>query len=163
MDKSGEKVAFLGKTNFKRSLMFIGEYTHSVDQKGRIAVPAKFRAELNRGAVITRGLDNCLFIYTKKEWEKLAEKMTAMPIGQKNSRAFARLMLAGAMDVELDVQGRVVIPEYLRQFATIQKQAVVAGLYNRIEIWDLAKWQAYKSATEKNSEDIAERMGELGV
>ncbi len=143
--------------------MFIGEYTHSVDQKGRIAVPAKFRAELNRGAVITRGLDNCLFIYTKKEWEKLAEKMTAMPIGQKNSRAFARLMLAGAMDVELDVQGRVVIPEYLRQFATIQKQAVVAGLYNRIEIWDLAKWQAYKSATEKNSEDIAERMGELGV
>lgn len=143
--------------------MFIGEYTHSVDQKGRIAVPAKFRLELTRGAVITRGLDNCLFIYTKKEWQKLAEKMTTMPIGQKNSRAFARLMLAGAMDVELDVQGRVVIPEYLRKFAAIQKQAVVAGLYNRIEIWDLTKWQAYKASTEKNSEDIAERMGELGV
>ncbi len=143
--------------------MFIGEYTHSVDQKGRIAVPAKFRLELTRGAVITRGLDNCLFIYTKKEWQKLADKMTTMPIGQKNSRAFARLMLAGAMDVELDVQGRVVIPEYLRKFAAIQKQAVVAGLYNRIEIWDESKWQAYKISTEKNSEDIAERMGELGV
>lgn len=143
--------------------MFIGEYTHSVDQKGRIAVPAKFRLELTRGAVITRGLDNCLFIYTKKEWQKLADKMTAAPLGQKNSRAFARLMLAGAMDVELDVQGRVVIPEYLRKFAAIQKQAVVAGLYNRIEIWDEAKWQAYKTSTEKNSEDIAERMGELGV
>ncbi len=143
--------------------MFIGEYTHSVDQKGRIAVPAKFRLELTRGAVITRGLDNCLFIYTKKEWQKLADKMTTMPIGQKNSRAFARLMLAGAMDVELDVQGRVVIPEYLRKFAAIQKQAGVAGLYNRIEIWDESKWQAYKISTEKNSEDIAERMGELGV
>lgn len=143
--------------------MFIGEYTHSVDQKGRIAVPAKFRLELTRGAVITRGLDNCLFIYTKKEWQKLADKMTTMPIGQKNSRAFARLMLAGAMDVELDVQGRVVIPEYLRKFAAIQKQAVVAGLYNRIEIWDEFKWQAYKTSTEKNSEDIAEKMGELGV
>ncbi len=143
--------------------MFIGEYTHSVDQKGRIAVPAKFRLELTRGAVITRGLDNCLFIYTKKEWQKLADKMTTMPIGQKNSRAFARLMLAGAMDVELDIQGRVVIPEYLRKFAAIQKQAVVAGLYNRIEIWDESKWQAYKTSTEKNSEDIAERMGELGV
>jgi MraZ protein len=176
VDKSGENQAFLWKSETleakdqrpktkdqRLSDMFIGEYTHSIDQKGRVAVPAKFRVDLQRGAVVTRGLDSCLFIYTKKEWQKLAEKLTAVPLGQKNSRAFARLMLAGAMDAELDSQGRVVIPEYLRQFASLQKKVVVAGLYSRIEIWDHDKWQNYKAATEKNSEDIAERMGELGV
>ncbi len=143
--------------------MFIGEFKHSVDQKGRLAIPSKFRRDLTKGAVITRGLDNCLFIYTKREWEKLAEKLMALPLGQKDSRAFARLMLAGAMDVDLDTQGRVVVPGYLRKFAGVTKKAIVAGLYSRIEIWDESKWEAYKITTEKNSDDIAERMGELGV
>jgi len=128
-----------------------------------LAIPAKFRRDLVRGAVVTRGLDNCLFIYTKKEWTKLAEKLSTLPLGQKDSRAFARLMLAGAMDVEIDTQGRIVVPEYLRQFAGISKKVVVAGLYNRIEVWDSEKWEVYKSGTEKDSEAIAERMGELGV
>ncbi len=143
--------------------MFIGEYTHNVDEKGRLALPAKFRHDLTDGAVVTRGLDNCLFLYTKKEWEKLAEKLATLPISQANSRAFSRLMLAGAMDVELDKQGRVILPEYLRQFASVKKTVIIAGLYNRLEIWDEENWEKYKSQTEAESGVIAERMAELGV
>ncbi len=143
--------------------MFIGEYHHILDDKGRLAIPMKFRKELKEGAVVTRGLDNCLFVYTKVEWQKLAEKLSALPFSQANSRAFARLMLAGAMDVEIDGQGRVVLPEYLRRYAKIAKDVVVAGLYSRLELWDRKSWDAYKAKTEKDSNDIAERMGELGV
>lgn len=143
--------------------MFIGEYSHNVDDKGRMAIPVKFRRQLQKGAVVTRGLDNCLFLYTKPEWEKLAEKLAALPISQSNTRAFSRLMLAGAMDVELDKQGRVVLPEYLRQFAGIKKSLIIAGLYNRLEIWDEEMWKKYKNQTEAESNAIAERMGELGV
>ena len=143
--------------------MFIGEYSHNLDDKGRMAIPAKFRRELAKGAVVTRGLDNCLFLYTKTEWAKLAEKLAALPISQSNSRAFSRLMLAGAMDVELDKQGRVILPEYLRKFASIKKTLVVAGLYNRLEIWDEELWNKYKNQTEAESGTIAEKMGELGV
>ncbi|MDP3970881.1 MAG: division/cell wall cluster transcriptional repressor MraZ [bacterium] len=143
--------------------MFIGEYSHSIDEKGRLAVPTKFRDDLNRGAVVTRGLDNCLFLYTFEEWEKLAKKLAELPISQAKPRAFARLMLAGAMDVELDKQGRVVLPEYLRKYASMKKKVVVAGLYNRLEIWDEAAWNKYKTNTEKDSNEIAETLGELGV
>jgi MraZ protein len=143
--------------------MFIGEYSHNLDDKGRLAIPAKFRAALKKGAVVTRGLDSCLFLYTKAEWEKLAEKLASLPISQANSRAFARLMLAGAMDVEIDKQGRAILPEYLRKFASLAKSVVVAGLYNRLEIWDSEKWSIYKSQTESESGAIAERMAELGV
>jgi MraZ protein len=143
--------------------MFIGEYSHNLDDKGRLAIPVKFRNQVKKGAVVTRGLDNCLFLYTKSEWEKLAEKLAALPISQANSRAFARLMLAGAMDVEVDKQGRVILPEYLRQFAGLKKEVVLAGLYSRIEIWDSEKWNTYKGQTEKESGNIAERMAELGV
>ena len=143
--------------------MFISEYSHNLDDKGRMAIPAKFRRELAKGAVVTRGLDNCLFLYTKTEWAKLAEKLAALPISQSNSRAFSRLMLAGAMDVELDKQGRVILPEYLRKFASIKKTLVVAGLYNRLEIWDEELWNKYKNQTEAESGTIAEKMGELGV
>ncbi|PIT90519.1 MAG: cell division/cell wall cluster transcriptional repressor MraZ [Candidatus Komeilibacteria bacterium CG10_big_fil_rev_8_21_14_0_10_41_13] len=143
--------------------MFIGEYQHTIDEKGRLAIPAKFRARLNKGAVVTRGLDNCLFLYPKEEWLKLADKLAKLPISQSKNRAFSRLMLAGAMDVSLDKQGRVVLPDYLRQYADIQKKSVIAGLYNRLEIWDEANWQKYKASTEKESESIAEALGELGV
>lgn len=143
--------------------MFIGEYSHSLDNKGRIAIPVKFRKELTGGAVVTRGLDNCLFLYTKNEWSKLAEKLAALPISQSNSRAFARLMLAGAMDVEIDNQGRAILPEYLRQFAGLKKNVVIAGLYSRLELWDEEQWKKYKNQTEAASSEIAERMAELGV
>jgi MraZ protein len=143
--------------------MFIGEYSHNLDDKGRLAIPIKFRRDLTKGAVVTRGLDNCLFLYTKSEWEKLAGKLAALPISQANSRAFARLMLAGAMDVPMDKQGRVILPEYLRNFAGIKKATIIAGLYNRLELWDETSWQNYKNSTEKESSEIAERMAELGV
>ncbi len=143
--------------------MFIGEYTISMDAKGRIAVPAKFRTQLNSAAVITRGLDKSLFIYTKEEWETIAGKLATLPLSKANSRAFARLMLAGAWDLEIDKQGRIIIPEYLRKFASLSKKVVAAGLYNRIEIWDEESWVGYKTSTERESTAIAEGLGELGV
>lgn len=143
--------------------MFIGEYQHALDDKGRLAVPIKFRADLKGGAVVTKGLDNCLFLYTKKAWQELAEKIAKLPVSRANTRAFSRLMLAGAMDVDIDSQGRMLLPDYLRQYGGIKKQVVVAGLYNRIELWDSTKWSTYKRGTEKTSGDIAEALGELGV
>ncbi|MCF6276677.1 MAG: division/cell wall cluster transcriptional repressor MraZ [Candidatus Magasanikbacteria bacterium] len=143
--------------------MFIGEYKHNLDEKGRMAVPKKFREDLKGGAVITRGLDNCLFLYTKKEWEKLAEKLASLPFSQAKSRAFSRLMLAGAMDVDIDKQGRIVLPEYLRSFAGLKKTTIVAGLYNRLEIWDQEKWVEYTTKAEQESSEIAEQMADLGV
>lgn len=143
--------------------MFIGEYQHNLDEKGRLAVPKKFRADLNKGAIVTKGLDNCLFLYTKNEWKNLADKLANLPFSQSNTRAFARLMLAGAMDVDIDKQGRIILPEYLRTFAGLNKNIVVAGLYNRLELWDQKKWEEYKSKTEKESSAIAEQMFELGI
>ncbi|HLC64065.1 MAG TPA: division/cell wall cluster transcriptional repressor MraZ [Patescibacteria group bacterium] len=143
--------------------MFIGEYQHTIDEKGRLAIPSKFRASLAKGAVVTRGLDNCLFLYPKKDWQELAVKLSKLPISQANTRAFSRLMLAGAMDVFLDKQGRITLPDYLRKYATVEKKVIVAGLYNRMEIWDESLWSKYKASTEKDSGDIAEALGELGV
>lgn len=143
-------------------LMFIGEYTVSMDAKGRVLIPAKFRTNL-KSAVITRGLDRSLFVYPKDEWEKIAGKLAALPLAQANSRAFVRLMLAGAFDLEFDRQGRILVPDYLRQFAGLAKKAVVAGLYNRLEVWDWDTWQQYKADTERDSTNIAEALGALGV
>jgi MraZ protein len=141
--------------------MFIGEYKHTIDDKGRLAVPAKFKLKLKRGAVVTRGLDDCLFLYPADEWKKLAEKLVALPISQAKSRAFARLMLSGAMDVQLDAQGRIILPDYLRQYAGVHRKVVITGLYNRLEIWDEEKWSLYRQGTEKESGAIAEAMGEI--
>ena len=143
--------------------MFIGEFTHSIDTKGRIAIPAKFRPKISHEAIITRGLDSCLFVFTKNDWDELAKKLISLPMAHSNSRAFARLMLAGAMEAELDAQGRILIPDYLRTYAGLAKEGVVAGLYNRIEIWNSEKWTDYKQKTESNSEEIAEKLGELGI
>ena len=143
--------------------MFIGEYQHNLDEKGRLAIPAKFRAQLAKGAVVTKGVDNCLFLYTAGEWEKLATKLAALPISKANTRAFSRQMLAGAMDVQLDKQGRIILPEYLRKFAVIKKKAIIAGLYNRLEIWDQDTWNKYKKGIEKESTDIAEALEGLDV
>ena len=134
-----------------------------MDAKGRIAIPVKFRSLLNLKAVVTRGLDKSQFLDPKNEWETIAAKLAALPLSKANSRAFARLMLAGAYDSELDSQGRMIIPEYLRKFAGLTKKIVVAGLYNRIEIWDETVWNAYKMTTEKESTAIAEGLGELGI
>jgi len=143
--------------------MFIGEYRHNVDQKGRVAVPVKFRSALGGGAIVTKGLDGCLFMFTEQEWKEFAQKLIALPLAQANSRAFKRLMMAGAVQVALDSQGRILLPDYLRQYAGLKKEAVVAGLYNRIELWDKERWQEYKGKTEASSDEIAERLAELGI
>ncbi|PIZ98925.1 MAG: cell division/cell wall cluster transcriptional repressor MraZ [Candidatus Komeilibacteria bacterium CG_4_10_14_0_2_um_filter_37_10] len=143
--------------------MFIGEYYHNLDDKGRLALPVKFRVKFKGGLVITRGLDNCLFVYTRQDWQILAEKLSKLPINQAKTRAFARLLLAGAMDVAMDGQGRINVPDYLLNFGLLKKQVVITGLYNRLEIWDEKQWQEYKQRTEKDSGEIAEALGELGV
>lgn len=145
--------------------MFIGEYNHNIDEKGRLAIPVKFRTDLKDGAIVTKGIDNCLFLYTKKEWDKLVkEKLSNLPtISQGNARALARHLLAGAMEVDTDKQGRINIPDYLLKFANLNKKSIVAGLYDRLEIWDEETWHKYKSNTEKKSEKIAETLGELGL
>ena len=143
--------------------MFIGEYHHQIDDKGRMAIPTKFRPDLVKGAVVTRGLDSSLFLLPMEEWGKLAEKLAGLPLGQANSRAFARLMLAGAMDVTFDKQGRFVIPEYLRQYAGIAKKVVIVGVHTRLEIWDEDTWNSYRTSTEEEAGAIAEQLGALGI
>jgi len=143
--------------------MFIGEYEHAIDEKGRMAVPSKMRGDIGSGAVVTRGIDNCLWLFPKKEWQTLAEKLANLPLTDANSRAFSRLMLAGAMEVEFDSQGRILLPSYLRSYAGLTKHAVVAGLFNRLEIWDQLKWKEYKQMSEKATDQIAKHMADLGI
>lgn len=148
--------------NFNKK-MFLGEYQHSVDNKNRLAIPAKFRVDLKQGAVITRGLDNCLFLFTKSDWNKLVDKISELPLSQANARSFARMMLMGAMEVKLDKLGRILLPDYLKKFAGLKKRVVVGGVFNRIEVWDEERWEVYKKSSESNVEKIAEGMRELGI
>jgi MraZ protein len=141
--------------------MYVGEYQHSIDSKGRMAIPAKFRRGLEGGMVVTRGLDSCLFIYPKEEWIKQAAVISKMPMGHANTRAFHRLMIGGANDTECDAQGRILITDHLRSYAGIKEKVVIVGLYDRIEVWDEIKWQEYRATIEKNSEAIAEQVGDL--
>jgi MraZ protein len=143
--------------------MFIGEYQHNLDPKKRLALPSKFRKELGSTVVVTRGLDKCLFVYPAKVWKELAEKLGNLPMGESTTRSFVRLMLAGAIDSDIDSQGRVLLPEYLKQYAGLSRNVVVAGLFNRLEIWDERKWNIYKAGAEKNSDKIAEQLGKLGI
>jgi len=143
--------------------VFIGEYQHILDNKKRVAVPAKFRSEFKKGVVVTRGLDGCLFIYTPEEWQKIAEKLGAMPVGEKGTRSFIRMVLAGATDGKLDSQGRVLIPGYLKEYADLKKDVTIAGLFNRLEIWDTKVWEKYKKGAEKNQDEVAEQLGRLGM
>ena len=143
--------------------MFIGEYSHTIDNKKRLAIPSKFRKDLEKQALITRGIDNCLVVYPIKEWESLAQKLGSLPSAQIDARKFTRIMLAGAMDVKLDNLGRILIPDYLKEYASFKKDVVIIGLYNRLEIWDEEKWKEYKKKTESAVGDVAERLKELGI
>ena len=143
--------------------MLIGEYKHTIDTKKRLAVPVKLRKDLGKGAILTRGLDNCLSLYPLKEWQKMTNKLSQLPTGQIDARGFNRIILAGAVAVDFDKLGRILIPDYLKKYALLKKSVVIAGVYNRLEIWDEAKWETYKQKTEKEVGDIAQRLGELGV
>jgi len=143
--------------------MFIGEYRHTIDIKKRLALPAKFRKELGKNIIITRGLDNSLVVYPSKEWQMVSDKLGKLPASQLEARGFARIMLAGAMAVELDRLGRILIPEYLKTYANLKKNVVICGLYNRLEIWESQNWETYKKKVEKEVGDFAAKLGELGI
>lgn len=143
--------------------MFIGEYSHTIDPKKRLALPSKFRGELGSKVAVTRGLDNCLVVYPMKVWEELASKLGTLPVGESGTRSFTRLMLSGATDVELDNQGRILLPEYLKVDGGLKKDVTIVGLFNRLEIWDTNRWNKYKTQAEKNTGKIAEELGKLGV
>lgn len=139
--------------------MFIGEYQHNIDDKGRLAIPVRFRGQLSEGAVVTKGLDNCLSLYTKEAWELQVEKLSLLPQTQANARAYSRFMLASAFPVEIDKQGRVNIPATLRTFASLSGTVIVTGLSDHVEIWDQKAWDQYKENIEKSSIEIAEELG----
>ena len=143
--------------------MIIGQYNYNLDPKKRLTIPTKFRSVLSEGAVITRGIDGCLFLYPQKQWNELADKLSKLPLSQSNARSFARVMLAGAMDVKVDSLGRILIPDYLKEYASLNKSVVIAGLYDRIEIWDEDAWKKYGQTTNAQVENMAEGLKELGI
>lgn len=143
--------------------MFIGEYKYSIDEKKRLAIPIKFRQLLGKKAVVTRGLDKCLFLYPTKEWGSLAKKIAQLPLAQADARSFSRLMLGGAIEASIDRLGRILVPDYLRTYAGLKKKIIFIGLYNRVEIWDEEESQKSRKKTDMAAGDIAERLKDLGV
>ena len=143
--------------------MFMGEYLHTLDEKGRIIVPAKFRDNLGERCVITRGLDQCLFLYPESEWKNVEEKLKRLPLTQRDARAFHAVFLSGATDVEFDRQGRIMIPAGLRQYAKLEKEVVVIGVSTRVELWAKEVWTEYAQQAEASFEAIAEKIVDLGI
>lgn len=141
--------------------MFMGEYNHTVDTKGRLIVPSKFRDQLGDEFVVTKGLDGCLFVYPQNEWENIEEKFRNVPLTTKDARKFARFFFAGAASCEVDKQGRILLPAVLREYAGIEKDVVSVGVFNRVEIWDKDKWQ--DSNSYDDMDEVAEHMAELGL
>ncbi len=141
--------------------MFMGEYSHTIDAKGRLIVPSRFREQLGNEFVVTKGLDGCLFVYPNEEWKNIEEKFRNTPLTTKDARKFSRFFFAGAASCEVDKQGRILIPQVLRDFAGIEKDVVLAGVLSRIEIWSKEKWQDTNSYDDMD--EVAEHMAELGL
>ena len=145
------------------TFMFIGEYRHTFDTKNRISLPAKFRKELGASVIVTRGLDKCLFVYAKSAWKKEAEKIARHSTGSAAGRGLSRLMLAGAVEADVDSAGRILIPDYLRSFAGLADKGVIAGVSDRVEVWDEASWEAYTKTIEAEADAFAEKLGDSGA
>lgn len=143
--------------------MLIGEYQHTLDAKKRIAIPARWRREMGRQVVIAHGLDNCLSLYPLKAWTRLSEKLASLPLGQSDTRSFNRFMLAGAVEAEVDALGRILIPDFLKKFAGLETRVILAGIHNRVEIWDETRWTDYKSRVSEKADALAEKLGEIGA
>ncbi|MBX5435596.1 MAG: division/cell wall cluster transcriptional repressor MraZ [Alicyclobacillaceae bacterium] len=143
--------------------MFMGEFQHTIDDKGRITIPVKFREGLGSSFVLTRGLDHCLFVYPRSEWETLESKLKALPMTRADARAFVRFFFSGATECELDRQGRILIPGALREYAGLAKDCVVIGVSNRVEIWDEASWRAYAESASGSFAEIAEKLVDLDL
>ena len=143
--------------------MFIGEYNHTIDSKGRLIVPAKFRESLGDEFVVTKGLDGCLFVYPMEEWNVFTNKLKDLPLTKKDARQFSRFFLAGAASCEVDKQGRILIPSVLRDFAGLEKDAVLVGVSSRIEIWSKSRWDDISDVDAEDMDNIAEHMEDLGI
>ena len=142
---------------------FIGEYEHTLDEKKRVSLPKQFRAALGKKMVMTRGLDNCLFVYPQKAWEKVAGKLQELSFAQADTRGFNRFILSGAAEVSTDAAGRILIPEHQKEFAGLKKTIVFAGVSDRVEIWDASEWKKYKANIEEKAETMAETLGKIGA
>lgn len=143
--------------------MFMGEYEHTIDSKNRIIVPAKFREELGDSFIITKGLDNCLFVYPMEEWKIIEKKIRSLPFNRADARAFSRFFFSGASEVEMDKQGRVLIPSNLRKYASLEKEVVIIGVSSRVEIWSKEVWEDYNESTGAEFENIAEKLDDLNI
>ena len=143
--------------------MFMGEFQHTVDSKGRLAIPSKFREELGENFIITRGLDGCIFVYPMNEWSNMEGKLKSLPLTKADARAFVRFFFSGATECEVDKQGRILLPQNLRDHAGIDKEAVIIGVSTRVEVWAKEKWQDYSNEAGESFEDIAEKIVDLGI
>ena len=143
--------------------MFIGEYEHTLDEKKRVSLPKQFRADLGKIMVVTRGLDNCLFVYPKKNWQKIAAKLEKLSFAQADTRGFNRFILSGAAEVEADAAGRILIPDHQVEFAGLSKSIVFAGVSDRVEVWDSEKWRNYKARIMQQADAMSEKLGEIGA
>ena len=143
--------------------MLIGEFTHTLDPKNRVSLPAKFRRELGKKIVVTRGLENSLFVYSEKEWKKIAERLGELGMGSAGTRGFNRFMLAGAVEVDVDATGRILVPDFLKKFGNLTSKVVLAGVHSRVEIWNERAWATYKKRIESQADVLAETLGEIGA
>jgi MraZ protein len=143
--------------------MFIGEYEHTLDEKKRVSLPKSFRTALGKKMVMTRGLDNCLFIYSQKNWEKVAAKLESLSFAAADTRGFNRFILSGAAEVEVDGAGRILVPEHQRLFAGLKREVIFAGVSDRVEVWDKARWNEYIARIEKNADALGEKLNEIGA
>lgn len=143
--------------------MLLGEYSHTLDTKGRLAMPAKLREALGNKFMITKGLDGCLFVYDMEQWALLEQKLAALPMSRKTARDFTRFLFGGACEAECDKQGRVLLPANLRLHAGLEKDAIVVGVGSRAEIWDAVRWNEYNAGNEDDMNELAEQLAELGI
>jgi len=150
-----------GKNADGEDIMFMGEFRHSIDSKGRLIVPSKFREGLGDSFVVTRGLDHCLFAYPFEEWRNLEQKLKQLPMNRGDARAFMRLLFSGAVDVEIDKQGRVLIPQNLRDYARLDREVVVLGVSSRVEVWSQELWEKYSDEATESFEELAEKLDDF--
>jgi MraZ protein len=143
--------------------MLLGEYQHSIDAKGRVILPAKFREEIGENCIATKGLEKCLFVYPKQEWSTIESKLKQLPLAKAEARAFVRFFFSGAAELECDKQGRVLVPSNLREYAALDKDIVIIGVLNRIEIWDKVAWEDYNNQISPTVNEIAEHLVDLGI
>jgi MraZ protein len=150
-------------TGTSKNTMLIGEYRHTLDDKNRLSLPAKFRKEMGKKIIITRGLDRCLFVYPVNEWKKFSEKLAALSIGSTEGRAFSRAMLGGATEIDIDGSGRMLVPEHLKGYASLATKVVVAGIHNRIELWNEEVWTTYTTGVEDQANVLAQKLADIGM